>query len=133
MYLVYLDKYLSDLQVFGLQFFRSLAVTPSQSRTMKFSEVTAICHDYTINGIHNMIEVANKPFRFVYVSGVLTERDQNKILPQMGEYLHLRVSPSSRSSLLAFYFIHPVLLIFDSSKNRAGLKIASLISRKRIL
>lgn len=71
---------------------RSLAVTPSQSRSMDFAEVATICHDYTINGIRNMIKVANKPFRFVYVSGVLVERDQNKVLPNMGDYLHMRVS-----------------------------------------
>lgn len=59
---------------------------------MDFAEVTTICHDYTINGIQNMIKVAKKPFRFVYVSGVLTERDQSKVLPNMGDYLHLRVS-----------------------------------------
>ncbi|CRG89505.1 hypothetical protein PISL3812_06541 [Talaromyces islandicus] len=68
----------------------SLAVTPSQSRSMDFAEVTTICHDYTINGIQNMIKVVNKPFRFIYVSGILTERDQNKVLPYMGEYRHLR-------------------------------------------
>ena len=79
-------------------------MTPSQSRSMDFAQVTTICHDYTINGIQNMIKAANKPFRFVYVSGVLTERDQSKVLPSLGEYRHLRVSSSFYHLFLALSF-----------------------------
>jgi hypothetical protein len=89
---------------FCLQFARSLAVTPSQSRSMDFAQVTTICHDYTINGIQNMIKAANKPFRFVYVSGILAERDQSKILPSLGEYRHLRVSSSFYHLFLVLSF-----------------------------
>ncbi|KAH8698672.1 hypothetical protein BGW36DRAFT_376574 [Talaromyces proteolyticus] len=68
----------------------SLAVTPTKSRSMDFADVTTICHDYTVNGMQIMAAVANKPFRFVYVSGVLIERDQSKVLPHMGEYRLMR-------------------------------------------
>ena len=58
---------------------------------MDFADVSKICYDYTINGIANMAALANKPFRFVYTSGVLIERDQNKFLPFLSDYRRLRV------------------------------------------
>lgn len=79
-------------------FCRTLAVTPSRSREMDFSDVTRICYDYTIDGLRNMAAIANKPFRFVYTSGVMVERDQSKSLPAMGDYFLMRarcfLSPS---------------------------------------
>ncbi|KUJ07722.1 NAD(P)-binding protein [Mollisia scopiformis] len=68
----------------------SLAVTPSKSREMDFAYVTKICSDYTINGLKNMAAVANKPFRFVYVSGVTIERDQSKSLTFLADYRLMR-------------------------------------------
>lgn len=81
---------------------RTLAVTPSQSKEMDFGDVTKICSDYTINGLTNMAALANKPFRFVYTSGVLIERDQSKSLPLLAEYRLMRVHslPSSPSCSL---------------------------------
>lgn len=70
---------------------RTLAVTPSRSREMDFTDVTEICFDYTINGLTNMTALANKPFRFVYTSGILIERDQSKSLPMLGDYRLMRV------------------------------------------
>jgi hypothetical protein len=67
-------------------------VTPSRSREMDFAEVTKICYDYSINGLTNMAAAANRPFRFVYTSGVLVERDQTKTFPIMGDYRLMRVS-----------------------------------------
>ncbi|GAM35248.1 hypothetical protein TCE0_017f03433 [Talaromyces pinophilus] len=69
---------------------RSLAITPSQSRNMDFAYVTEVCHDYTIHALESMVAVANKPFRFIYVSGILIERDQTKELPYLAEYRHMR-------------------------------------------
>ena len=70
---------------------RTLAVTPSGSRGLDFADVTTICHDYTVNGIENMLMHAGKPFRFIYTSGVLIERDQSKALTILGDYRHMRV------------------------------------------
>lgn len=56
-----------------------------------------------------MIKVSNKPFRFVYVSGLLAERDQSKILPTMGEYFHLRVSSNFYRIYFFFLFTGPSL------------------------
>ena len=58
---------------------------------MDFGEVTTICSDYTTNGLQMMAPVAHKPFRFIYTSGILTERDQSKSLTVMGDYRKMRV------------------------------------------
>lgn len=59
---------------------------------MDFSDVTKICSEYTINGIKNMFAVADKPIRFIYVSGVTVERDQTKSLTFLADYRLMRVS-----------------------------------------
>jgi hypothetical protein len=53
--------------------------------------VTEVCSDYTINGLTSIATVANKPFRFIYTSGVLIERDQTKLLTGLPEYRLMRV------------------------------------------
>ena len=58
---------------------------------MDFADVTTICSDYTINGLVNMTALANKPFRFIYTSGVMIERDQEKSLPFLSSYRLMRV------------------------------------------
>ncbi|KAF1963215.1 NAD(P)-binding protein [Byssothecium circinans] len=68
----------------------ALAVTPTKSKDMNFAEVTKVCFDYTINGLESMASVANKPFRFVYASGVTVERDQTKVLPFLADYRLMR-------------------------------------------
>ncbi|KAL8918192.1 MAG: hypothetical protein Q9172_005534 [Xanthocarpia lactea] len=68
----------------------ALAVTPSQSKDMDFADVTAICYDYTMNGLTNMAAHVSKPFRFIYTSGVTVERDQEKTLPFLSEYRLMR-------------------------------------------
>jgi hypothetical protein len=74
----------------------NLAVTPTRSMDMDFSEVTRVCHDYTMNGIRNMAAVANKPFRFIFTSGIAVERDQGKDihLQPLAEYRRMRVRQS---------------------------------------
>ncbi|KAJ8063297.1 hypothetical protein OCU04_008527 [Sclerotinia nivalis] len=68
----------------------TLAITPSRSKAMEFAEVTKVCYEYTVNGITNMAAVANTPFRFIYTSGALIERDQSKSLTFMADYRHMR-------------------------------------------
>ena len=58
---------------------------------MKFTEVTTICYDYTVNGLVNMASVANKSFRFIHTSGITIERDQEKSLPFLSDYRPMRV------------------------------------------
>jgi nucleoside-diphosphate-sugar epimerase len=74
----------------------NLAVTPTRSMDMDFSEVTRVCHDYTMNGIRNMAAVANKPFRFIFTSGIAVERDQGKDIHSqpLAEYRRMRVCQS---------------------------------------
>ncbi|OAX82054.1 hypothetical protein ACJ72_03596 [Emergomyces africanus] len=68
----------------------TLAVTPTKSKEMDFAEVTKICSDFTLNGLHNIAVLANNPFRFVYVSGVTVERDQTKSLWFLADYRLMR-------------------------------------------
>lgn len=68
----------------------TLAVTPTKSKDNDFDEVTKVCYDYTINGLETLFSVANKPFRFVYTSGVTVERDQTKVLPFLHDYRLMR-------------------------------------------
>lgn len=82
---------------FSLGQIRALAVTPSQAKEMDFADVTTICSDYTINGLVNMAALANKPFRFIYTSGVMIERDQEKSLPFLSDYRLMRVCNFLRS------------------------------------
>lgn len=70
---------------------RNLAITPSVAPQMDFAEVTKICYDYTMNGLENMAAVANSPFRFVYTSGLLVERNQTKPLDIWTDYRRMRV------------------------------------------
>jgi len=68
----------------------ALAVTPSASKEMDFTDVTNICSDFTTNGLANMAPLANSPFRFVYTSGVMVERDQTKTLTFLADYRLMR-------------------------------------------
>ncbi|EPE28036.1 NAD(P)-binding Rossmann-fold containing protein [Glarea lozoyensis ATCC 20868] len=68
----------------------TLAVTPSAAKKMDFAEVTKICSDYTTVGLETMASLAHKPFRFVYTSGVLIERDQTKSLAFLSDYRLMR-------------------------------------------
>ena len=81
---------------------RSLAITPTKSKGMDFAEVTRVNSDYTLNGLSQMAAMTNKPFRFVYVSGVTIERDQSKSLPFLAEYRLMRV----RLSFILFISIY---------------------------
>ncbi|KAL8908868.1 MAG: hypothetical protein Q9207_000594 [Kuettlingeria erythrocarpa] len=57
---------------------------------MDFSDVTAICYDYTMNGLTSMAAHVSRPFRFISTSGVTVERYQEKALPFLSEYRVLR-------------------------------------------
>lgn len=74
---------------------------------MDFADVTKICSEYTMNGLKNMFTVANKPFRFIYVSGVTVERDQTKSLTFLADYRLMRVRFLPLPSLEDVNFLCP--------------------------
>lgn len=79
--------------------FRNLAITPKKYKEMTPEEAKKICHDYTLVGLQSMLSVANpdRPFRFIYTSGAMTERDQDrKDLWIIGDYRRMRVRSSNR-------------------------------------
>lgn len=67
-----------------------MAVGPKDYSSVGAEKSKEICHDYTMVGLKAMAEVAGSPFRFVYTSGSLTERDQDKSLWVMSDYRHMR-------------------------------------------
>ncbi|KAK3174816.1 hypothetical protein OEA41_002062 [Lepraria neglecta] len=63
----------------------TVAITPSKSRGLDFGEVRRVCQDYTLAGLQAMFEAGGEggsgvtPFCFMYMSGMVAERDQNKM------------------------------------------------------
>lgn len=77
--------------------------------THDFADVKRICQDCTMAGLEAMYEAGlSKPFRFVYLSGEGTPRDQTKKPLILGQYLLMRVS----IYILLFY----LCLDFNGSK-----------------
>lgn len=72
---------------------RTVAITPGKSKTYPWEEVKRVCQDSTLAGIKAMHDAGpNKPFRFMYVSGIGAERDQSKKPRWMAQYALMRVS-----------------------------------------
>ncbi|ORY12195.1 hypothetical protein BCR34DRAFT_600761 [Clohesyomyces aquaticus] len=67
-----------------------LAITPSKSKTFPWEEVRKVNLDYTVAGMQSLMAVSEKPFRFIYTSGQMSERDQSKKLALLGDYRLLR-------------------------------------------
>jgi hypothetical protein len=68
-------------------------VTPTKSTTHTPEEVRRVCHDYTLEGLRAL----GPGVRFVYLSGLAVERDQNKRPNWLPDYLLMRVSSSLSS------------------------------------
>ncbi|KAK3683430.1 hypothetical protein B0T22DRAFT_467900 [Podospora appendiculata] len=72
----------------------TLAVTPSKYKSFPWDDVVKVCRDYTAKAIETMSQLprgdATKPFRFIYVSGVNSERDQTKKPLILGDYCLMR-------------------------------------------
>jgi hypothetical protein len=79
---------------------RTLAITPTKSRSVPWDEVVKVCHDYTMAGLQAICEARgsakSSPLRFLYMSGMAAERDQTKPPKFMPKYCLLRVSWWSR-------------------------------------
>ncbi|KAI6091829.1 hypothetical protein F4821DRAFT_225682 [Hypoxylon rubiginosum] len=79
----------------------TIAVTPSQLKTMTWEQICTICRDYAIRGIETMSELdrdrkTSKPFRFIYISGANSVRDPAKRPWVLGDYCVLRGEAESR-------------------------------------
>lgn len=68
-------------------------------------EAREVSIDYTCKAIDVMLP-ETKNLRFVYISGFMTERDQEKPLWIMGDYRRIRVSPTPLPAPLSF---HPII------------------------
>ena len=71
----------------------TVAITPSRSSMYPFDEVRRVCQSSTLAGLRAIIGAGpNKPFRFMYLSGMTAERDQTKKPAFKPEYALMRVS-----------------------------------------
>ncbi len=87
-----------------LPFIRTVAITPSKARALPFEQVRRVCHDYTLLGLETLFAASKQggreksnntqPFRFLYMSGAATERDQGKTPRWEPRYCLMRVSHS---------------------------------------
>ncbi|TVY65643.1 hypothetical protein LSUE1_G006195 [Lachnellula suecica] len=69
----------------------TVAITPIKARGMPFEEVKRVCQDCAITGLRTMHAAAvNRPFRFVYVSAITSERDQSKRPLLFTQYVLMR-------------------------------------------
>jgi hypothetical protein len=70
---------------------RTIAITPAKSKLVSWEKVVEVCRDYAVYGIETIASLADKPLRFVYISGVNAERDQEKKPWLLGDYSLMRV------------------------------------------
>ncbi|RXG48647.1 hypothetical protein VDGE_08954 [Verticillium dahliae] len=70
----------------------TVAVTPAKTKGMTPEDVRKACHDYTLAGLQAIwSSEPPRPFRFLYMSGAVAERNQSKQLPWvMAEYRLMR-------------------------------------------
>ena len=82
---------------------RTVGITPGRARTYDFAEVKRVCQDCTIAGLEALRETnsaAQKPVRFVYLSGHGISQDFTTKPFVLGEYRTMRVS---RAHLSRYY------------------------------
>lgn len=78
---------------------RTVALTPTKARGLEFEQVRRVCHDYTLIGLEALFAAYKEgrngntqPFRFLYMSGFGSERDQTKTPSWEPRYCLMRVS-----------------------------------------
>ncbi|MCJ1451528.1 hypothetical protein MMC28_001867 [Mycoblastus sanguinarius] len=80
----------------------TVAITPGKSRGLDFDEVRRVCQEYTLTGLRAMFKAHSEggsgapPFRFMYMSGTTSERDQNKTPRWMPQYCLMRGETENR-------------------------------------
>ncbi|CAD6564827.1 MAG: hypothetical protein ASARMPREDX12_004449 [Alectoria sarmentosa] len=89
----------------------TVAITPRKSRGLEFEEVRRVCQENTLAGLRAMFKANSEggsrgapPFRFMYMSGTATERDQNKTPSWMPQYSLMR--GETENQVLAFAAEH---------------------------
>ncbi|KAH8900017.1 hypothetical protein GQ53DRAFT_776769 [Thozetella sp. PMI_491] len=83
----------------------TVAITPARSRTYAWDVVKHVCQTSTLVGLKAMYEARPaKPFRFLYMSGFNTERDQTKTPSMMPQYSLMR--GETENQVLAFAAEH---------------------------
>jgi hypothetical protein len=96
--LLLLDEAACDATVPKRIFDRTVAVTPTKSKLMDAADVKRVCHDYTVAGLQAIYEAGPaKPFRFLYMSGYMSQRDPLKKPFLLGDYAVMRVSQTHLS------------------------------------
>lgn len=90
----------SSLLIAPSRCYRTVAVTPAKTKGMTPEDVRKACHDYTLAGLQTIWSSEPlRPFRFLYMSGAVAERNQSKQLPWvMAEYRLMRVRRSHARS-----------------------------------
>ena len=84
---------------------RTVAITPSKSRAYDFEEVKRICQTCAVDGLRAVHEAGPaKPFRFIYMSGSASERDQTKTPRFLPQYCLMRVSKRLNCRGLVAFF-----------------------------
>ena len=90
---------------------RTVAITPRKSKNFDFEIVRRVCQDCTLAGLKAMLESrtsgsssrsssenpSSAPFRFMYMSGAATERDQSKTPSYMPQYSLMRGETENRT------------------------------------
>jgi len=82
------------LDLHGLVFYRTLAITPLKALSHKWDEVVRVCQEYPLYGLKAMAEARgsrSKTFRIMYMSGEGTPRDMSKKPVLLRDYLLMRV------------------------------------------
>ncbi|KAI2463331.1 NAD(P)-binding protein [Annulohypoxylon bovei var. microspora] len=80
----------------------TVAITPSKSKMYDFEEVKRICQTCTLAGLNAIYESGvSKPFRFLYMSGAATERDQTKTPRFQPQYSLMRGDTETKMLALA--------------------------------
>jgi hypothetical protein len=89
------DIMVSDQLTKTKHVYRTVAITPTKSRMYNVAEVKRVCQENTIIGLRTILEARPNmnPFRIIYMSGAIVERDQTKKPEGMlGDYMLMRVS-----------------------------------------
>ncbi|PHH89655.1 hypothetical protein CDD83_5573 [Cordyceps sp. RAO-2017] len=78
----------------------TIAVTPSQLRSMSWEQACKICRDFALAGVDTISQLpradAGKPLRFIYISGSNAVRDPAKKPWILGDYCVMRGDVESR-------------------------------------
>ncbi|KAI1095261.1 NAD(P)-binding protein [Rostrohypoxylon terebratum] len=80
----------------------TVAITPSKSKMYNFEEVKRVCQTCTLSGFNAIHESGvSTPFRFLYMSGAATERDQTKTPRFQPQYSLMRGETENKVLALA--------------------------------